>query len=161
MKKFWHLSSESMATTSLPNARCRLPASLAGTASVLICSFKLTRKSSRSSSAAVSTTFTSACTLALKNTGGSGWAPMLGRYNLPRHSSAERNWLGNTPCGSLAIFGSAGIGYVGIRAERIVRCVVSAGFLAISRTIRVKTGIWYWRQRHLVDLSRDCSPKSF
>src|SRR5215470_17176194 len=45
----------------------------------------------------------SACTFTLNISGGSGWAPMLGRYSRLPRINADNSWLGNTPCG-LAVF---------------------------------------------------------
>src|SRR5262249_9488457 len=53
-----------------------------------------------------STALTRACTFTLNTSGGSGCAPMLGRYSRLPRIKADRSWLGNTPCGLFVFAGS-------------------------------------------------------
>src|SRR4029434_39229 len=107
----------SMATTSLRKVLSRLGGG-ATVSALAICLFRFLFWSPAPTSAwteggnpaflgaSVSTALTRACTFTLNTSGGSGWAPILGRKRRLPRINADRSWLGNTPCGLFVFAGS-------------------------------------------------------
>ena len=93
----------SMATMSLPNVLSRLGGGAA--VSTSICLFRFWASHLKQGTGVYP--LTRACTFVVAVSGGSGWAPMLGRYRRLPRINADRSWLGKTPCGLFAFTGSS------------------------------------------------------
>src|SRR5262245_46865791 len=96
----------SMATMSFANVLSRLGGGAAVSTAIWTFRFLLLSPTATSARASVSITYTSACTFALKISGGSGWGPMAVTYSRLPRITADRSWFAYTPCLLTALTGS-------------------------------------------------------